>query len=58
VENGKTVKEYELKYKTNKYFVKASKYLNQGKLRKALKIFKKLDKKGVLDCGLNIGLLI
>lgn len=43
-----------MKYKTSKHFVKASEYLNQGKLRKALKIFKELEKNG-LNCGLNIG---
>lgn len=42
-------------YNINKEFKKASKYLDKDMLQKALKIFKKLYKKGLVDAGLNIG---
>ncbi len=48
-------------YKTNKRCIKTSAYLNKGKLKKTLKRFKKLDKKGLVvitlllveGCGLG-----
>ena len=42
-------------YSNNKKFIKASKYLDNNKFQKALKIFKELYRSGLVDSGLNIG---
>jgi len=40
---------------TDKDFIKASSYLEENKLKKALNIFLKIYKRGSVDSGLNIG---